>query len=96
LLVVNFFSKNFTHLKAAGTKNWLFLLAEGLCAALLGHYAYLFALKYGKASSVVPITAAYPVVTLLLGVFLLGEYLSPGKIIGGLLVVLGVFLIKQF
>jgi len=35
-------------------------------------------------------------VEILLGTVLLREYLTPGKIAGGLLVAAGVFLIKQF
>jgi transporter family protein len=96
LLLIHIFGGNFVALKTAGSKTWLFLMAEGLCAGLLGHYAYLFALKYGKASSVVPITAAYPIITILLGAILFREYLTLGKIMGGLLVAAGVFLIKQF
>jgi transporter family protein len=96
LVLINIIGGKVTALKAAGPKTWLFLVTEGLCAALLGHYAYLFALKYGKASTVVPITAAYPIITILLGAFLLREHLTPGKIAGGLLVTAGVFLIKYF
>lgn len=96
LLLINTFGGKVAVLKAVGPKTWFFLIAEGLCAALFGHYAYLFALKYGKASSVVPITAAYPIITILLGAILLREYLTPGKIVGGLMVAAGVFLIKQF
>jgi transporter family protein len=96
LLLINVFGARVEALKAAGPKTWFFLIAEGLCAGLLGHYAYLLALKYGKASNVVPITAAYPIITIILGAVLLREYLTPGKITGGLLVAAGVFLIKQF
>lgn len=95
LFLINIFGVRVEALKTAGPKTWLFLIAEGLCAALLGHYAYLFALKYGKASSVVPITAVYPIVTIMLGAVLLRESLTPGKIAGGLLVAVGVYLIKE-
>lgn len=96
LLLINIFGGKVAVLKATGTKTWLFLVFEGLCAALFGHYAYLFALKNGKASSVVPITATYPIITILLGAVLFREYLTLGKIAGGILIVAGVFLIKQF
>ena len=75
---------------------WVFLLAEGLMASLLGHYAYFYALKFGKASSVVPVTAAYPLVAAMVAWLLLNETLTAGKLLGGLLVVLGIILIKQF
>jgi bacterial/archaeal transporter family protein len=96
LFFVNLFGARVEALKAAGPKTWVFLIAEGLGAGLFGHYAYLFALKYGKASSVVPITADYPIITIILGAVLLREFLTPGKIAGGLLVAAGVYLTKQF
>ena len=96
VFLINILGGRIEALKTVEPKTWLFLITEGLCAAVLGHYAYLYALKYGKVSSVIPITAAFPIITIILGAVLLHEVLTPGKLAGGLLVVAGVFLIKQF
>jgi transporter family protein len=96
LVLINILGGKIPALKSAAPRTWLFLVAEGLCASFLGHYAYLFALKYGKASIVTPITAAYPIITILLGTVLLREHLTPGKIAGGLLITAGVFFIKYY
>jgi transporter family protein len=71
-----------------------FIALEGFCAALLGQLAYYYALKYGEISKVTPVVAAFPLVTLVLGLAILGEKLTWGKAVGGLLVVAGVVLIN--
>lgn len=72
------------------------LAAEGLIASLAGHFAYFYALKLGQASKVAPITAAFPIVTVALAAVILHEPLTIGKVAGGILIILGVFLVKAF
>lgn len=77
--------------------NWrlLGLIAiAGLLGGGLGQVAYYIALKSERAALVVPLAAAYPVVTMLLGVSLLGEALSLIRAVGVLLVVAGVVLVR--
>ncbi|MCL4424521.1 MAG: EamA family transporter [Firmicutes bacterium] len=62
---------------------------------MAGHLAYYYALKSGEASRVTPVTAAYPVVTVLLVCLLLGEKLTWSKVVGVLLIVAGVILLKK-
>ena len=54
------------------------------------------ALERSDASVVVPITAAYPLVTIALAALFLGERLSLGRAMGAALVVLGVVLLTIF
>ena len=49
----------------------------------------------GKASVVVPLTYSYPLITLLLGVMLLGERLSPLKWVGIFLAVVAAILLSK-
>jgi transporter family protein len=63
-------------------------LAAGL--AISGVIALYLALGSGDASKVVPVSAAYPAVTLLLSALMLGERLSAARIGGMVLVVAGV------
>src|SRR5262245_11591172 len=55
--------------------------------------AFIYALRLRDASVVAGLTSAYPAVTLLLGVALLGESISPAKAGGLALVVIGCFIL---
>jgi transporter family protein len=52
------------------------------------------ALEHGKVSVVVPLTAMYPLVTIILAVVVLKEELSPTQGIGVLLAIVAVVLIS--
>lgn len=69
---------------------WAVASAALAVAALILLYS---ALSAGDASKVVPVTAAYPAVTLVLSAAFLSEHVSPARIAGMLLVVGGVVLL---
>lgn len=77
--------------------NLLALGAGGLLAALIGQQAYFAAIRHADASRVVPFTASYPIIAMVLAVLILREPLTVPKvlgtvmIIGGLMLVSGVF-----
>jgi transporter family protein len=77
------------------SKSGAFIAAEGILASLMGHLAYYYALKYGEASRMVPITSSFPLFALFLAILFLGERLSWEKILGAVLIVAGIFLIKR-
>ncbi|QGP91450.1 EamA-like transporter family protein [Neomoorella glycerini] len=83
-------------LKEVEPRTWALLLGEGLAASVVGHFAYFRALQAGKVSSVVPITASYPLIALVLAIALLGDKLSPGRGFGAVLIVTGIYLIQRF
>jgi transporter family protein len=68
-------------------------VAYGICV-IGGSFLFLLALKEGKASSVVPFTALYPLVTLVLSVLLLGERPSPVHLLGAAFAVVAVVLLS--
>ncbi|HHW40260.1 MAG TPA: EamA family transporter [Syntrophomonadaceae bacterium] len=76
-------------------KAWLFIGLEGVCASLLGHLAYYYAIKFGEVSQISPIMSGFPIVTVMLAALLLGEKFTPAKLIGAILIVLGVLIIKR-
>ena len=91
---------------AAGTGQWKamlqvpfreasFLALEGICAALLGQLAYYHALKLGEVSQVAPIVAAFPFVSILLAIALLGEQISGAKILAAALISAGIVLLRH-
>ncbi|HNU72624.1 MAG TPA: EamA family transporter [Thermodesulfobacteriota bacterium] len=72
----------------------LFFAASGILAGLLGTWAYLTAIKSGNASHVVPLSATYPLVTVLLSCMVLKEDVTLGKLLGTVCVIMGVWLLK--
>lgn len=73
-----------------------YLFIEGICGALLGHFAYYEALRHWETSRVIGITGSAPVFTVLLAIVLLGDSVTWGKIAGTLLIVAGVILLKLY
>jgi len=74
------------------------LFWAAMSAALaIGSLIFLYlALGTGEASKVVPISAAYPAVTLVLAAIFLSEALTPARIAGLLLVIGGVVVLTGF
>jgi transporter family protein len=66
------------------------LSGTGLALGLLFYY---FALEKAEASVIVPLTSVYPVVSVLLGYFVLGERLRLAQWVGVALVIVGVVLL---
>jgi transporter family protein len=84
-----------SRLTSVDTRTWLLLLLEGASASVIAHYAYFNALKTGSVATVVPITASYPLLAMILSVFLLGAKVTPGKWLGAALTVIGVYLLQR-
>lgn len=80
---------------ALDRRTWFLLFLEGATASVIGHYAYFNALKLGSISSVVPITATYPLVAMALSAILLQAEVTPVKWVGAALTVLGVYLLQR-
>lgn len=73
---------------------WGVSLAAGACAAL-GLLCYYRALAGGPAAKVVPVTALYPTVTVVLSYFLLQENLAPRHLAGIAAALLAVWLLSE-
>jgi transporter family protein len=67
---------------------------SGICGGAAGLWTYYHALRLGGASLVVPITATYPLITVLLSWLVLHEALTVPRVIGTALIVMGVWLVK--
>ena len=67
----------------------------GLMAGLLGMITYFTALKKGATSQIVPIAAAYPLVTAILSVVILGEHVTFLRLIGTVLIVVGIWFVRS-
>lgn len=71
----------------------VWLLVEAILATVVGDAFYFYALKQGHAGQVSLVLASSPLITLGVAALLLGESLSPQKVIGALLIVGGLVLI---
>lgn len=67
---------------------------SGICGGALGLWTYYHALRLGGASLVVPISATYPLITVLLSWLILHEGLTLPRVIGTIFIVLGIWLVK--
>lgn len=79
---------------AFNAKGFSFALTAGVLGGL-GVYFFLVAAQRGNVSQLVGLTALYPVITVLLGVFLLNEPLSLKQIVGVGLAVAAVILVAS-
>jgi transporter family protein len=66
----------------------------GLMAGLLGMLTYFFALKKGATSQIVPIAATYPLITAILSVLILGEHVTPLRLAGTVLIIVGIWFVQ--
>jgi len=73
-------------------KSWMFLVFSGLGTGL-SWLCYFHALKLGPASRVAPIDKLSVALVIVLSVLVLGERLTWGKAVGGLLIVAGAIII---
>lgn len=81
------------HVLRLDARTLLFTLLSGLTGGVLGLTVYLYALRSGQASVVVPLTSTYPLVTVVLSVLVLGEPVTASKALGAALIVAGVMLL---
>jgi transporter family protein len=74
---------------------WGLICAEGILASLVGHLAYFYAIKYGMISRVIPITSAFPLIALLGGLFLFSERISWDRLVGAIMIIVGIIIIRR-
>jgi transporter family protein len=67
---------------------------SGIIAGLLAMLTYFSALKLGATSQIVPIAATYPLVAAIISVLVLGEQVTFIRIIGTILIIIGIWLVK--
>jgi transporter family protein len=88
LLVVN------THINSLGPKDMLIGTLDGITNSLGALFLYMSLESGAKASIAVPLTALYPLLTVLLAVVLLGERVRPLHWVGIILAVVAAILMS--
>jgi len=94
IFAVSLITGEWSEILSLDRRTILYLSIGGILGSLLGTLAYYHALKSGEVSLVVPISSTYPLVALLLAAIFLGEGLTLQKILGAILIVIGIVLIK--
>lgn len=80
-------------IQTLGTKTILWLLLETLLATVVGDALYFYALQAGAAAQVGLVMASSPLITILAASLLLGEPLTPLKVAGALVMVIGLLMV---
>jgi len=88
------FSGKIKHIFHTDIKTVFIFSATGLIAGLLAMLTYFFALKKGAVSQIVPLAATYPLVTALLSILILGEQITPLRLMGTTLIIIGVWFVR--
>jgi len=86
-------TSSYQNLKMLTKKDLFFLGLSGTTAGFLGMYFYFSLLKMHQASQAVPLTATYPLASTLFAILILKEPLTLSKILGTLLIALGIYLL---
>ena len=73
-------------------RSWMFLILSGLATGL-SWICYFHALQIGEASKVVPIDKFSVVISMVLAFLILGEKVTALKVLGGLLITAGTFVL---
>ncbi len=95
LLGASLFLGQASNLLSLSLRDYLALGVSGVLAGVLGMFTYFSLLKSGQASKIVPLTAAYPLVTALLSFLVLGEKLTLLRLLGISLTILGLIILQR-
>lgn len=95
LLVIYIFNGRIHELTKVSFKNYSLFAASGIMAGLFAMWTYYYLLKTGMTSKIVPIAAAYPFITAILSIIILGEQVTFQRMIGIGFTIAGIILIQQ-
>jgi len=76
-------------------RSFVLLALGGFLASFVGQLAFYHALKTGHLSQITPVSGSYPLVAALLGWVLLHEPVTTARVVGVMLIVLGVLLLRR-
>lgn len=95
LLIYLLFTGKMRQVFSADHKTLIIFSITGLLAGLLGMLTYFAALKRGATSQIVPIAATYPLVTAILSVLILSEQVTVLRLIGTILIIIGIWFVQS-
>lgn len=97
LYLISFFLETgqIASLSSAGLSGWGALMYATIGASIIGYGLWYHLIGKYKVNQVVTLTLLNPLFAIGAAVIILGESLSPGIVIGGLLTLLGVFIVQK-
>jgi len=93
LFIVNLVMQN--PITGYDTRTWIVFLSTALVSQLIGYMALAYALGHLPASIVAPTMVLQPVVTAILAIPLLGEIPNIWQGLGGVIALIGIYLVNQ-
>ena len=81
--------------QSVGWTGWLGLAFMSICSSVIAYLIYYWALRHMEASRLAATTYVEPVFVPILSVFLLGEHFTKHLLIGGALVLAGVYITER-
>ena len=94
LVILGLFMVKPAEIRSVDMRSALLVMTGGFFASFVAQILFYQALKIGDMSWIVPISGSYPLIAFLLGVFILGEAVTPVKVGGALLIILGLWALK--
>ncbi len=95
LVLVSLFTSPWAALRTLPLSSYLLLAGGGLLASFVGQWAFYHALRSGVVSQVTPVAGAYPLISALLGWWLLREPLNGSRVLGVLLIMSGLWFLRK-
>jgi bacterial/archaeal transporter family protein len=95
LFIIFLVNGRMQELTKVSLKNYSLFAASGIMAGLLAMWTYYYVLKTGMTSKIVPIAAAYPFITAIMSMIVLGEQVTFQRVIGIVVTVAGIILIQR-
>ena len=94
LLLLGLFMVKPEEIKSVELRSVVLLVLAGFIASFVGQICFYNSLKVSEVSRVVPIAGSFPLIAFMLGVIFLGESVNLHKLIGALLVIIGIWMLK--
>jgi transporter family protein len=71
------------------------ICSEGILASLIGNLTYFSSMKEGMISRAIPIASAFPLVTLIGGLFLFSERIRWERLVRAIMIIGGIIIIRR-
>ena len=81
--------------RSVGVAGWLGLCFMAICSSVISYLIYYWALRHMEASRLAATTYVEPVLVPILSVLLLGEHVTKNLLVGGALVLIGVYVTER-
>ena len=95
ILSIIFEENTIFHLKNLNLEAWLMVFHAGVLCSLMGHMSMFYLYKFYSVGQVLPFYALFPIFGMLLSFFIFGEIPTLIMVIGGIIVIISVFLLQK-